>query len=144
MTPPPLARIASTVPATAACDARAAVSAAGEDAAYLPIGQSLQLLVVGGGLMFGSSTASRTGTSRRGLTGIHQSLMHSAVRDVAAFAWRLPSGCDRCRRPGWNPMHQQPPQTPLLASTRLAKSSHVAAVSGLVVYVGTSVATHEA
>jgi hypothetical protein len=39
-------------------------------------------------------------------------------------------------------MHQQPPQTPLLASTRLAKSSHVAGVSGLVVYVGTSVATH--
>ena len=31
-------------------------------------------------------------------------------------------------------MHQQPPQTPLLASTKLAKSSQVSAVNGRVVY----------
>ena len=30
-------------------------------------------------------------------------------------------------------MHQQPPHTPLLASTSLAKSGQVSAVSGLVV-----------
>ena len=31
-------------------------------------------------------------------------------------------------------MHQQPPQTPLFASTSAAKSAHVSGVSGLVVY----------
>ena len=32
----------------------------------------------------------------------------------------------------WNPMHQHPPQTPLLASTRRAKSSQVSGDSGRV------------
>src|SRR5690348_8789047 len=35
---------------------------------------------------------------------------------------------------GWKPMHQQPPQTPLFASTSLAKSAHVSAVNGRVAY----------
>jgi len=30
---------------------------------------------------------------------------------------------------GWNPMHQQPPHTPLFASTSAAKSSQVSEVS---------------
>src|SRR5215472_3543385 len=53
------------------------------------------------------------------------------------LASRLPSGvCPVPTPSGWNPMHQQPPQTPLFASTRRAKPSQVAGVSGLVVYTG--------
>ena len=33
---------------------------------------------------------------------------------------------------GWKPMHQHPPQTPLLRSTSAAKSGHVEASSGAV------------
>src|SRR6185437_5287590 len=45
----------------------------------------------------------------------------------ASRPWPTPSG--------WNPMHQQPPQTPLLASTSAAKSSQVSGVSIRVVNV---------
>ena len=49
------------------------------------------------------------------------------------FASRLPSG-GRRKPSGWNPMHQQPPHTPLFASTSAAKSSQVSGVSRVVVY----------
>jgi hypothetical protein len=39
------------------------------------------------------------------------------------------------------PTHQQPPQTPLLASTKLAKSPQVSAGSGRVVYAESSVSS---
>ncbi len=54
---------------------------------------------------------------------------------AARFSSASPNGS------GWNPRHQQPPQTPLFASTRAAKSSQVSSASGRVVYVGSPATT---
>src|SRR3954447_16733718 len=56
------------------------------------------------------------------------------------FASRFPSRvCPAPTPSGWNPMHQHPPHTPLLASTSVAKSSQVSGVSIRVVNVMPSV-----
>jgi hypothetical protein len=58
----------------------------------------------------------------------------------ACLILRLPAAVPSLAMPaGWNPMHQQPPQTPLFASTSAAKSVQVSSVSNLVVYRAGSV-----
>jgi len=119
-------------------DALAAVLRAGEDAADPPVRR------IGGPSVVGSPVLDVGEFQRRAelaladaaITGVDEHLVDRSARHVPAL--RLPvsfpgvPGTDALR---WNPMHQQPPHTPLLASTSAAKSSQVSGVSIRVVNV---------
>jgi hypothetical protein len=115
------------------CDPMATVAAAGEDAADPPVGHLGLLLGVGLRVVYVRELHGRTvlAPADTVIAVINEDLLDCAVADVGllgvavwAAVWPLPTPS------GWNPMHQQPPETPLLASTSRAKSSQLSGESG--------------
>ena len=120
---------------TSPCHPMATVPAAGEDAADPPVRRLARLLGVGLRVLDVRKLQWRPvlAPADTVIAVINKDLVGCAVAYVGllgvavlAAVWPLPTPS------GWKPMHQQPPHTPLLASTSRAKSAQVSALSGRV------------
>ena len=113
----------------------APVPASSEDATDPPVGHLAQALGIGFRVVDVRQLGRRPvlAPADAFIAVVNENLVHGSIANVGLLCHTVPRhGVALADALWWKPMHQKPPQTPLLASTRRAKSSQVSGLSGRV------------